>query len=59
MTPVEALQVALTTEKSSIDLYERMARRYPEVRELAELLVIEEQKHKKMIEEKIVEMTRY
>ena len=59
MTAVEALQLALTKEQNAIDLYDRMAGKYPEIREMLQSLIIEEQKHKKMIQEKIQEITRY
>jgi rubrerythrin len=59
MTAVEALELAMTKEQNAIDLYERMAEKYPEIRELLLSLVIEEQKHKKLIQDKIVEITRY
>lgn len=59
MSPVEALKIALTKENNSINLYNDLMNKYPEVKELAILLLNEEEKHKKMIEDKIAELTKY
>ncbi len=59
MTPVEALKLALAKENTSITLYTDLSNKLPEIRELVLFLLNEEQKHKKMIEEKIVEVTKY
>ena len=58
MTPVEALKLALSKEEASIALYKKLAVEHSAVRELLTFLENEEQKHKKMIEEKIFELTR-
>ena len=58
MTPVEALEVALEKEKTSIALYQDLIVKHPVIKDLLYSLLIEEQKHKKLIEEKIVELTR-
>ena len=58
MTPVEALKLALAKEQNSIDLYERLSEQHKAVKELLLFLLTEEQKHKKLIQEKIVELTR-
>ena len=58
MTPVEALNVALEKEKNSIKLYTDMSNKFSEIKELLSFLLNEEQKHKKMIEGKIAEMTK-
>ena len=58
MTPVEALEVALEKEKASIALYQDLIVKHPVIKDLLYSLLIEEQKHKKLIEEKIVELTR-
>lgn len=57
MTPVEALQLALTKEQSAIVFYERLAMRYSGIKDLLSFLLTEEQKHKQMIEKKIAELT--
>jgi rubrerythrin len=59
MTSTEALKVALEKESGSIKLYTSLSVKFPEIRELLSFLIIEEQKHKKMIEAKIAEITRY
>lgn len=59
MTPVEALKLALGKEEASIKLYNSLSQKHAEIKELLFDLLIEEEKHKKMIEEKIVEMTKY
>ena len=58
MGPVEALKVALKKELSSIELYRKCAVNYPTVRDTFLFLFNEENKHKKLIEKKIVEFTR-
>lgn len=59
MSPVEALQLALKKENASITLYEKLANEHSEIKELLFTLLNEEQKHKKLIETKIVEITKY
>ena len=59
MTPVEALKIALKKEESSIELYREMSIKHPAIKELLLSLLDEEFKHKKMIEEKIVQLTKY
>ncbi len=58
MIPVDALKVALSKEQASIQLYRRLAEKYSEIKELLFLLLNEEEKHKKLIEEKIVALTK-
>ena len=58
MTPVEALEVALEKEKAAIALYQDLIEKHSEIKDLLFLLLNEEQKHKKLIEERIVELTR-
>ncbi len=58
MTPVEALEVALEKEKAAIALYQDLIVKHPVIKDLLYSLLNEEQKHKKLIEEKIVELTR-
>ena len=57
--PVEALEIALRKEISSIELYGNMGIKYPTINELCVFLVNEEHKHKKLIEQKIRELTKY
>ena len=59
MTLVEALKLALEKENSSIDLYTKLGNKHAEIKELTLFLLNEEQKHRKMIEEKIAEVTKY
>ena len=59
MTQVEALKLALSKEVNSIELYRKLANQYPAIKELLDSLVIEEEKHKALIEKKIAEVTRY
>lgn len=58
MTPVEALNLALSKEKASIQLYNRLYLKHPPLKELLLFLVNEEEKHKQMIEKKIVELRK-
>ena len=59
MLAIEALQLALDKESGSIALYEELANTHPEIRELCSDLLNEEYKHKKKIEDKIHELTKY
>ncbi len=59
MNPIEVLELALTKEQSSIDFYESLSQRYTEIKELVSFLLNEEHKHKKMLQDKIEEITRY
>jgi rubrerythrin len=56
MGPIEALNVALAREQASIELYNKLYLRHPEIKELFLLLVNEEEKHKQLIEKRIVEI---
>jgi rubrerythrin len=58
MSPVEALQLALAKEKEAHDLYQRLAQEQPVARETFLSLVIEEEKHAKLIEKRIYELTK-
>ena len=53
MTPVEALQLALEKEDDALTLYRKLALAHPAVKDMFEFLVNEEEKHKKMLQEKI------
>jgi|GEM_PF-357530 len=57
MGPLEALKIALGKEKTSITLYKEFAEQYPVARDTFQFLVGEEEKHKKLIEEKITALT--
>ncbi|MBU1043984.1 MAG: hypothetical protein KJ915_06255 [Candidatus Omnitrophica bacterium] len=57
MSPVEALQLALSRETEAHDLYLKLAQEHHNLKDLFEFLVIEEEKHKKLLEQKILEMT--
>ncbi|MCF7908560.1 MAG: hypothetical protein K9L86_06815 [Candidatus Omnitrophica bacterium] len=56
MTLIEALDLALKKETASIEIYRKMGREHPALKELCLFLENEEQKHKKMIEKKIVQL---
>lgn len=58
MSPVEALKIALNKEETSIRLYNNMANKHPDIKELLLFLLTEEQKHKQLIEKKIFELTK-
>jgi rubrerythrin len=57
MTPVQALELALSKENSAIQLYDNLALKYPEMKELLLFLMNEEEKHRQLIERKISELT--
>jgi rubrerythrin len=56
MGPVEALRVSLQRENESIGLYGDFLNKFPEAKETFYFLLNEEQKHKKLIEQKIAEL---
>ncbi len=58
MIPVEALKLALSKEIEAIGLYQKFSRDYPIAKDMFLFLADEEQKHKKLIEDKISELTR-
>lgn len=58
MTPIEALQLALSKEVEAIQLYTKFSVDYPAGKEIFWFLAGEEQKHKKLIEDKIYELTK-
>jgi rubrerythrin len=57
MSPVEALQLALKRETEAHNLYIKLAQEHPNLKDLFESLVIEEDRHKKLLEKKILEIT--
>jgi len=58
MGPVDALKLALSKEVASIELYNKLNLKHPGLQELFSFLIIEEERHKRLIEKKILEMTR-
>jgi rubrerythrin len=59
MIPVEALKLALAKEEASITLYKNIAIEHKALKDLCDELISEEFKHKKLIEAKIRELTKY
>lgn len=58
MTPVEALELALSKEIEAIELYQKFAVKHKVAREVFEFLTNEEQRHKQLLQKKIQELTR-
>ncbi|MDD5454700.1 MAG: hypothetical protein PHW62_04295 [Candidatus Ratteibacteria bacterium] len=58
MTTIEALKLALAKEEASIKLYKSLALNNPAIKELLYILLNEEERHKKLIEEKIAKLMR-
>lgn len=58
MNPVEALELTLAKEEGSITLYKDLLTKHPVIRDLLTELLNEELKHKKLIEDKILEIMR-
>jgi rubrerythrin len=56
MGPAEALELALSKEKDSISLYEKFYNDFPAAKDTFLFLLNEEQKHRQIIEKKIVEL---
>ena len=56
MGPVEALEFAKSKEVEAAEMYEKMAIRFPQIKETLLFLKVEEEKHSKLIEEKITEI---
>ena len=57
MIDLEALQLALSKENDAIKAYLELLDNHPNLKELLYFLITEEQKHKKLIEGKIIELT--
>jgi len=57
MGEIEVLKLALAKEESAIKSYQEMLIQHPTLGELLSFLVTEEQKHKKLIEMKITELS--
>jgi len=58
MVDIEVLKIALSKEQEAMEAYQEMLSQHPNLAELLSLLITEEQKHKILIEKKIVELTR-
>lgn len=59
MVPIEALKLALLKEEASMKLYKDLAKKHQTIRELLTQLYDQEYRHKKLIEDKIRELTKY
>ena len=57
MIDIEVLHLALSKEESAIETYQEMLANHPSLKDLLYFLITEEQKHKAMIEKKIIELT--
>jgi rubrerythrin len=58
MVPVEALKLALGEENKAIELYQRLSVEHPVLKDTFAFLITEEQKHRQLLREKIVELTK-
>jgi len=56
MGPIEALELALGKEIEAKNLYENFIARFPQTKEIFTFLMNEEEKHRQLIEKKIVEL---
>lgn len=59
MTPVEALKLALSQEDNALTLYQKLSLEHPSLKDTFSFLMNEEQRHKKLLHDKIAELTRY
>ncbi len=57
MGPVEALKLALSKEIEAIGIYEKLSIDAPAAKDVLLFLANEEQRHKKLIEQKIKDLT--
>jgi rubrerythrin len=57
MIEVEVLKLALAKEEAAIKAYQEMLISYPALHDLLSFLVTEEQKHKALIEKKIIDLS--
>jgi rubrerythrin len=57
MIEIEVLKLALAKEESAIKTYQEMLIEHPVLSDLLSFLVTEEQKHRALIEKKIVELS--
>ena len=58
MTPVEGLKFALSKEEASKKLYQDLIKEHPDIKDLFQSLLNEEEKHIQLIQRKLSEMTR-
>ena len=58
MIDIEVLKIALSKETDAIETYQEMLSQHSNLAELFSLLITEEQKHKSLIEKKIIGLTR-
>lgn len=58
MIPVEALKFALSKEIESIKMYEKLSKEAKLSEDIFQFLIGEEEKHKRLIENKIKELTK-
>ncbi len=58
MGPVEALKLALSKEIEAAETYKKFSIQYSNVRDIFEFLQGEEEKHRKLIEKRIYELTK-
>ena len=58
MIDIEVLRLALSMEEDAIRIYQKLLTQHPNLKDLLYLLVIEEQKHKDLIEKKIAELLK-
>ncbi len=58
MGPVDALKLAKSKETEAAQMYEKFAQKFPVAKEIFSFLMTEEEKHKKLIEDKIIEITK-
>lgn len=56
MDMLEALKLALSKEESSVKLYKKLLVGHPALKDLLYFLLNEEEKHSKMIKEKIAQL---
>lgn len=59
MVDIEVLELALSKEEEAIVMYTDLISQHPNLKDLLYLLVTEEEKHKKLITQKILELKRY
>jgi rubrerythrin len=58
MGPVEALHMAMAKEIDSKDTYTKLLSAHPSLKDTFLFLINEEEKHMRLIEQKIIELTR-
>lgn len=58
MGPIEALELAKKKETQSIALYQKFIVEHPAAKDVFEFLLDEEEKHKQLIDKKILELKK-